>query len=477
MSSGHIENREGSRVPALFSFITFREEPFGAIVFNPFLPVEVELDEFEAQVVRMCDGAHSLDDVRNILRKSAGYNSPSSTAILQTTFHKLDHACAVQYLDSPRTPKRRSVHSVCDRRQSLSSSFSAFSAPKSVIWDVTYACNLSCQHCLTDSGNGRTTALGTEEAHELIDRLADARVLYVSLTGGEPFLHHDILDLVAYITDRNMRVDIASNGFDVPKRVLERLRELPVFQVQVSVDGIGASHDRFRGKKGAFERACQTLSRLKEEGFSTSISTTTTAQNIGELPQIIDLAVSLGCDAFKAIPFIPAGRGRRTVQDLLLSRRGSMQLSRILAEKEQELRGRLSISTETTFTFLLSPQDCGEGMSGPMTCSAGYDELSVGADGTAYPCPFLHDFPLGNLLESPMEKIWLESPLLNEMRTRDKESMTGPCRTCRFAPLHCRGGCRAAAYLTGEGLNGSDPLCFKDFVEELHRTDVSRDEL
>jgi radical SAM protein with 4Fe4S-binding SPASM domain len=451
------EGRAG-RSPALFSFITLRNEAFGALLFNPFLPVEVELGEGEALVARMCRGEHTLAEIREVCRDALGLQDASAAALLEKTLEKLNLACALQFVEPVQPSVRPSAVAAPEGLAPLS-------APKSVIWDVTYACNLRCPHCLTDSGPGRDGTLDTEEAFRVVDTLAASKVLYLSLTGGEPFLRRDILELLARIADTGMRVDVATNGFLLPARIIKGLRELPVFQVQVSVDGIGANHDRFRGRAGAFEKACHTLRRLKDEGLSTSISTTVTGQNVDRLSELIDLAVSLGCSAFKAIPFIPAGRGQRNRRELCLDRQGSLKMSRTLAERSRELAGRISISTESTFLFLLDPPAGDEAADGPMVCSAGQDELSVGADGTVYPCPFLHDFPLGNLLSDSLERIWHESPVLNGLRRLRKTEMTGACRSCRFAPGVCRGGCRAAAYLACGRLDGSDPLCFKDLPE------------
>jgi radical SAM protein with 4Fe4S-binding SPASM domain len=260
-------------------------------------------------------------------------------------------------------------------------------------------------------------------------------------------------------------VDIATNGFNLPERVVRALRELPIFHIQVSIDGIGADHDRFRGRTGSFENACNTLRRFKEEGLSTSISTTVTAQNVDSLPDLIQLAVALDCDTFKAIPFIPAGRGRQNSAALWLDRPGALKMSRILADWSRKLSGQIRISTESTFLFLFEPPVESRSDDGTMICSAGFDELSIGADGTAYPCPFLHDFPLGNLLSEPLERIWRQSPILNEMRMLKKSRMKGACSTCLFAPMYCHGGCRAAAYLTSHRLDGPDPLCFKELLE------------
>jgi radical SAM protein with 4Fe4S-binding SPASM domain len=341
------------------------------------------------------------------------------------------------------------------------SSTAALSAPKSVIWDVTYACNLSCPHCLTASGAKGTAELDTARAIKLVDALSEVGVLYLSLSGGEPLLRNDIVRILAHIAETGMRVDIATNGFALPVRIMRELRGLPVYHLQVSIDGIGKEHDEFRGREGAFANACDTLRRLKEEGFSTSISTTATARNIGHLDEIINLAVELGCEGYKAIPFMPAGRGKSNEAELRLDKYGSLKLSRTLSEANRGWAGTLNVMMESTYEFLLDPPQAPVRQNGRMVCSAGYDTMSVGADGTAYPCPFLHSFPLGNVLRDPVSRLWHESPVLDRMRTLSKDEMSGPCSTCEYAPTYCRGGCRASAYFNCGSLGGSDPLCFK----------------
>jgi radical SAM protein with 4Fe4S-binding SPASM domain len=139
-------------------------------------------------------------------------------------------------------------------------------------------------------------------------------------------------------------------------------------------------------------------------------------------------------------------------------------LCKVLTEASRRHAGRLNVQMDSTYAFLLDPPVPSEDQEGRMICSAGYETLSVGADGTAYPCPFLHDFPLGNLLRDPMSRIWHASTVLEEMRVLEKSAMAGPCGACEFAPAHCRGGCRASAYFECGHLRGSDPLCFKSLV-------------
>jgi len=462
MTAKWQQNGASCPAPALFSFITLRNEAFSGILFNPFLSAEVEMDEQETFIAGMCTGAHAINEIREECQTAFGLTAEATARKWDETLIKLNSASAVQFIEktlSRTSPPPKPVPAI---------SVLPLSAPKTVIWDVTYACNLSCPHCLTNSGRKGRRELDTKEAFRLIDVLSAAKVLYLSLTGGEPFARGDILELLAYLAETGMRVDIATNGFHVSPKIIKGLRDLPVFQIQVSIDGIGEQHDRFRGRHGAFENACKALLCFKDEGLSTSINMTATAQNIDRLGELIDLAVELGCDAFKAIPFIPAGRGKQNESQLGLGRQGSLKLTKTLAEKSRELAGRINISTESTFLFLLDPPVMSNVADGRMICSAGYDELSIGADGTAYPCPFLHDYPLGNLLTDSIARIWHESTILNDLRMLEKKAMNGPCRTCEYAPEQCRGGCRASAFLACGDLKGSDPLCFKALLTRGH---------
>jgi len=447
-------NGAGGRWPALFPFITLRQERSGALLFNPFMAVEEELDPLGALVAGMCDGTRTVEGILGACRAS-GLSTREARRRFDETVAVLNRAGALQFVARRARGRPRPAPSIPE------GSDAALSAPKSVVWDVTYACNLACPHCLTSSGVRAAAELDTAGALALVDALAEARVLYLSLTGGEPFMRKDIIRILGHIAETGMRVDIATNGFSLPPSIIRALRRLPVFQVQVSIDGIGRTHDEFRGRDHAFANSCATLRRLKDEGISTSISTTATARNIGQLGEIIDLAVELGCDGYKAIPFIPAGRGKSSARSLELGKRGSLRLCRALTDASRRLAGTINVSTDPTYTFLLEPPAAPAEQDGMMVCSAGYDTLSVGADGTAYPCPFLHDFPLGNVLEKSVFELWHGSAVLHDLRTLEKDAMTGPCRTCEYAPGQCRGGCRASAWLDCGSLRGSDPLCFK----------------
>jgi mycofactocin biosynthetic radical S-adenosylmethionine protein MftC len=451
-------NKAGIQLPALFSFITFRHENVGSILFNPFIPYEFTLDETETFITGMFTGNYSVERIKWETGEHFKLSEEESGNRVNELVKKLNSKFCLHFIDGTPTD----APYIPDKHGTFGTTF--FSAPKSVLWDITYACNLSCSHCLTGSGKKAENELTTAQAFTLIDKLAQSKILYVTLVGGEPFMRPDIMEIIAYLAKTGMRTDISTNGVYMPEKIIEKLRDLPIFQIQVSIDGIGENHDNFRGMKGAFKKACDTIIRLRDAGISTYISTTVTSKNIGEIEKIMDLAIELGCDAYKAIPFLAAGRGKINNEQYCLSKQDTYRLSKILVTKQKELEGKLNIYSESTFGFLFDEVKPQPRSNGYMICSAGYDILSIGADGTAFPCPFLHDFPLGNLMELSMDEIWHQSETLEYLRNMMKKDMTGECKTCQYAPDQCNGGCRAAAYLTNKSLNEIDPSCFKELI-------------
>lgn len=370
----------------------------------------------------------------------------------------------ISFSSVPGQPHQTGSHEAPGKPGSDTGRMGVLPALKTCIWYVTNACNLHCLHCLNSSGEKQENELTTQQALQVIDQLSDAGVSCLSLSGGEPLLRKDIPILLQHLATKNIRIDIATNGTVMNKHLLACLQETPVFQVQVSIDGTGDQHDRFRGKKGTFRTACKTIGKLRDQGMTVSLSTTVTAQNAGQLETVIELALTLDCQGIKIIPFLPAGRGQEHAQSLLLNAEDRLRLSRIIDKKRMELKDRLEIFTEVDFSFLLR-QPTGKTGNGPMFCSAGHDSISIDPDGTVYPCPFLRDFPLGKLPSDTLQEIWNQAPLLATLRALEKQEMKDPCRTCPLAPLVCQGGCRAAAYLLSGDLSAPDPGCFRHLMD------------
>jgi radical SAM protein with 4Fe4S-binding SPASM domain len=447
-------------MPFIFSFITLRYERFGAIIHNPYLDSELMLDPVEAYIAGLCDGSRSARQVELAARRHFSMAAGESKERVYRTLKKLLNIYSLGFCETAKKPGTR-AHG----RGKFTEKGPYLSAPRIVTWEVTSACNLRCPHCYNVSGTARDGELNTQEAFSLIDRLADAKVLRLLISGGEPFLRPDIVPILRRASGTNMRLDIATNGVHIPRKALHEMHDLPVFHVHVSIDGIGDQHDRFRGRKAAFDAACKNIRRLQDEGIAVSLSTTVTRENLSDLEKIIALAIELDCSGFFANAMLPAGRGRESAGRFRLDAAGYRHMYKTLVEKGKELKGRLAISTDMCFPFLFSSPPAENVPEGSMGCAAGQDTLCIGADGTAYPCHLLRDFPLGNVMESGLSPIWESSGTLQQLRTLSKKDMTGSCSTCRFAPGLCHGGCRAAAYLEYGDLRAVDPTCFRTLAD------------
>ena len=111
-------------------------------------------------------------------------------------------------------------------------------APICLTWELTYACNLDCIHCLSSSGRRNPRELSTDEAKAVLDELAEMQVFYINIGGGEPMIRRDFFELVEYATARGIGVKFSTNGAFIDAAKAERLAALDYVDIQISLDGV-----------------------------------------------------------------------------------------------------------------------------------------------------------------------------------------------------------------------------------------------
>src|SRR5690349_9025467 len=183
--------------------------------------------------------------------------------------------------------------------------------PRLIFWEVTKGCNLRCIHCRASATElSSPSDLATRFALGIIDQIAEAANPILVLSGGEPLYRSDIFQLARYATDKNLRVALATNGTLVTKDVARMIVDSGVKRVSISLDGADSlTHDTFRGIPGAFDAAVYGLRNLKSLGMSVQINMTIARHNARQLPQVLDLAKSLGADALHTFLLVPVGCG------------------------------------------------------------------------------------------------------------------------------------------------------------------------
>ena len=178
-----------------------------------------------------------------------------------------------------------------------------------IVWSVTKKCNLACSHCYIDAADAADSdELNTDEAHKLIDDAATLHPPVVLFSGGEPLIRGDTVELCAYAVSKGLRVGLSTNGTLITRDYARRIAEAGVSYVGVSIDGVEATHDRFRNERGAFRKALEGLKNARDAGIKTGIRFTVNRHNFSDLPAVTDLLIRHQIPRFCLYHLVYAGR-------------------------------------------------------------------------------------------------------------------------------------------------------------------------
>jgi radical SAM protein with 4Fe4S-binding SPASM domain len=346
----------------------------------------------------------------------------------------------------------------------------SFARPYVVSWNLTYRCNLACEHCYLDAGGAPQvdgdafadrSELDTEACFRVIDELAAfAPECLTILTGGEPLLRRDILEIVGRAAQRDLWVVVGTNGVRVSENVAQRLKDAGARGLSLSLDALDPDrHDRFRKVRGAWQNTVTGAEILHRTGLPFIVQTTVGAHNLDELETIADFAHDrLAAKVWNLYFLVPTGRGQ-FVSDITPGQYDAVlaALSRI----QRTYEGRMLVNAKCAPHYVKTVLEQGDATDrirtwsgGAGGCPAGTHYMGIRPNGDVTPCPYLPVFA-GTLRRSTLAELWTDSELFTGIRRRT--ALGGRCGACELN-AHC-GGCRARAYgMTGDVM-AEDPLC------------------
>lgn len=323
-------------------------------------------------------------------------------------------------------------------------------APYHMVWLATNACNARCVHCSSDAAKRLPEELTTEEAKRLFDELAEMGVFNVAVSGGEPLSRPDLFEILEHAAGLGIRLGLGSNGSTITEKVVVRLKDIGLERLQISIDGVEATHDRARRWPGLYCRAARSIVMGLEKGLRVNVCFTAHRMNYEELGLVIDQCVSWGVCRFNLSRFVPTGRGDT---DLDLTPGEWERLVAAFGQKRREYATRMEFTTHLAQSILSNPElGC---LSGFVGCQAGLGQGCIGPLGQVTPCVML-PVVVGNIRKRPLHEIWQSSPVLAVLR--DRSQLRGWCHSCSFREK-C-GGCRAVAYAYGGDYLAPDPRCW-----------------
>ncbi|MEN6467589.1 MAG: 12,18-didecarboxysiroheme deacetylase [Smithella sp.] len=351
-----------------------------------------------------------------------------------------------------------------------------FSADKKpvVVWNMTRRCNLKCIHCYSASADiDYPDELTTEEGKKLIDDLAAFGAPVILFSGGEPLMRPDLLELAQYATDKGMRAVISTNGTLMTKEITAGLKKIGLSYVGVSLDGLQKTHDRFRGSKGAFEKAIKGIRNCREAGIKVGLRFTVNQHNVADVPDMFDLLRKEKIERMCFYHLVYTGRGSK-LREEDLTHEETRQLLDLIAAKTRAMFNDglkpeiLTVDNHADGPYLylkmkkedpvraaqvLELLEMNEGN------SSGVGIGCVSWDGEVYPDQFWRNQPLGNVRQKPFSKIWMDENHELLMKLKDKKKYVhGRCAACSWLSV-CGGNFRARAESAGD-VWGPDPACY-----------------
>ena len=341
--------------------------------------------------------------------------------------------------------------------------------PVHVVWEITLACNLKCQHCGSRAGRPRPDELTTEECLDVVRRLARLGTREITLIGGEAYLRPDWTEIIREIRSHGIYCAVQTGARNLTDPRLAEAVAAGLQGLGVSIDGPPELHDRLRGVAGSYDMAIDALVRARAAGLRTSANTSIGAPTGRHLPEILDRIAAAGATHWQ-LQLVVAMGNAVDHDEILLQPYQLAELMPLLARLYHEGIDRGVLMTVGNNIGYFGPYEhlwrshVGEGVhwSG---CTAGQTVIGLESDGTVKGCPSLatDGYAGGTVRGLPLEEIWEHSDRIRFNDSRSVEDLWGFCRTCYYAEV-CLGGCTwTAGSLFGRP--GNNPYCHYRVLE------------
>lgn len=333
--------------------------------------------------------------------------------------------------------------------------------PYLIALNLTKRCNLKCSHCYLDAttkAGGGHDELTTEESIRLIDQIAQVnRGCLLVITGGEPLVRPDILDIAQHAVSQGFMVVFGTNGMLIDDAMAKRLVDIGVMGVGISIDSLDKhKHDHFRGVHGAWDEAVAGIEACKRNGLQFQIHFSAQPMNYKELPDVIEWSHELGARVVNIFFMVCTGRGE--------------ELTDITPEQYEEVLNYL-IDCQDRYKDMLVRARCAPHFkrlayerdpNSPITKATGYmgggclaatNYARVTPNGELTPCPYM-PLSAGNVREKSFVDLWEGSSVFDSFRY---PQLKGKCGDCEYSEI-C-GGCRARPYVDHGDWMDEDQWC------------------
>ena len=345
-----------------------------------------------------------------------------------------------------------------------------------VVWNSTKTCNLKCRHCYMESDSRKyNNELTTDEAKKFIDDLADFKVPVLLFSGGEPLIRPDFFELAEYAANKNVRPTLSTNGTLITREVAQRIKDIGVGYVGISLDGLKEVNDKFRGVDGAYEKAMKGIENCVAVGQRVGLRFTINQHNLRDLENIFDFIEEKQINRVCFYHLVYSGRGNQMMDEDVTPAESRRAMDIIIKRtKDFEERGLqkeiLTVDNHCDGVYMYL-KAIKEGDSSTAAQIKHYISTNGGNRsgiafgevdpfGYVHPDQFTQHHTFGNVRNRKFGDIWTDTsnPIMSGLKNR-KPLLKGRCAKCKFLD-NCNGNFRTRAEAKTGDFWQSDPSCY-----------------
>jgi heme d1 biosynthesis radical SAM protein NirJ len=350
-----------------------------------------------------------------------------------------------------------------------------------VIWNLIRRCNLTCKHCYSISADKDFAGeLSTEEVFTVLQDLKQFGVPALILSGGEPLLRPDLFEISRHAKQLGFYLGLSSNGTLMNEQNIDAIAAMGYDYVGISLDGLQATHDRFRRKDGAFAASLHATRLCRERGIKVGLRFTLTQDNVAEFPAMLDLVEQEDIPKFYLSHLNYAGRGNKNRRDDVQHRLSREAMDTLLEAGLRWLqqgtpREIVTGNNDADGVYLLQwaearfPRQRIEHLRAKLRQwggnSSGVNIANIDNLGNVHPDTFWWHYSVGNVRQRPFSAIWPDrsDALMDGLKSQPRP-LQGRCAVCAHRDI-CNGNTRVRALQMTGNPWAEDPGCYLSDAE------------
>lgn len=339
--------------------------------------------------------------------------------------------------------------------------------PAAAALEVTLRCNMRCIHCGSNAtSKPRQRELTLDEWKGVVDQLVLLGCEFVALSGGEPFIYPHWRELASYVCQKGPALSMISNGYSIADDDVAFLKDLGMYNVALSVDGLEKAHNQIRQASSSFERAIDAIRRFKDASIKVAVSTSVNKLNFADLEELKIFLGGLGVDTWQLQIVNSFGRAGEMKDNLLISPSQYIELVNFIHQSQlEEQKVKMKIVPADSVGYCVGIANEIWGDTEWYGCNAGRYVVGIQSNGNVTGCLSLQNenFIAGNVLNRSLKEIWDDKESFGYNRNMTVSDLKGPCKGCSYG-AQCRSGCLGIGYsVSGKLYN--NPYCYKYITE------------